>query len=413
MKKKRLLAFVLSICMLFGFATALPQGAFTDNAGITANAYFEHSEQYSNSRNFDNLSFEDAKHFYYNQLTDSEKHIYDKIKAAEGKEYSFTIQMGQDYNARRALSALISDEPMYHVYYERFLEFKTKNESMSLEPVRNPYATQYNINKVKASAKQIAQTVKSSDRYTTLVKLWDYVTRNIPYNSKPETDVDEYLYKSLTYDDCALGGFIAHTAVCAGLSHTVKILCDELEIPCVEVGNEGHEWNFIEMEDGKWYSVDCAIITDYERADSEDYDYLDSLLIGYNDNGYSGDSRYFLGDTLYIGNMDDNFSFPLLADHDYVYKGSNKDFSYTLVESEFVEPKPTFIYEVNEDGKTCSITDYYGKQQGDLVIPRVIDGYIVTAIGPEAFYCCKGFDGKIIIPDTVSQIGVGSFFWMH
>ena len=39
----------------------------------------------------------------------------------------------------------------------------------------------------------------------------------------------------------------------------------------------------------------------------------------------------------------------------------------------------------------------------------MIDGYIVTRIEDFAFYYCTGFDGKLVIPDTVTKIGKAAF----
>ncbi|MBQ3935533.1 MAG: hypothetical protein II722_00620, partial [Ruminococcus sp.] len=38
MKKKRILSAALALCMIFGSAAALPQGVFSESAGITASA---------------------------------------------------------------------------------------------------------------------------------------------------------------------------------------------------------------------------------------------------------------------------------------------------------------------------------------------------------------------------------------
>jgi len=55
--------------------------------------------------------------------------------------------------------------------------------------------------------------------------------------------------------------------VCEGYARALKVVCDKLGIPCVLVdgdainssGNAGpHMWNYVRMEDGKWYGVDVT-----------------------------------------------------------------------------------------------------------------------------------------------------------
>jgi hypothetical protein len=88
----------------------------------------------------------------------------------------------------------------------------------------------------------------------------------------------DYDYESLEIDN----DYAAHSAmpffigdklhVCEGYAKTFKIICDELGIPCVCVSGyvkdsdypndpnkeEGHMWNYVQMEDGKWYIVDIT-----------------------------------------------------------------------------------------------------------------------------------------------------------
>ena len=50
--------------------------------------------------------------------------------------------------------------------------------------------------------------------------------------------------------------------VCEGYARAFKMACDRLSIPCILIsglGNgENHMWNYVQMEDGKWYGVDVT-----------------------------------------------------------------------------------------------------------------------------------------------------------
>lgn len=58
------------------------------------------------------------------------------------------------------------------------------------------------------------------------------------------------------------GVFLNGQAVCEGYAEAFKLLCDRENIPCIIVvgtGNGGaHEWNYVQMEDGKWYGMDVT-----------------------------------------------------------------------------------------------------------------------------------------------------------
>ena len=104
-------------------------------------------------------------------------------------------------------------------------------------------------------------------------------------------DINNYLVNLVTYDpnfdksnasiyDHDLYGVFVdpkHYAVCDGYSEAFLLLCEKENIDCVmvlgtalpEIG--AHAWNYVKMDDGKWYAIDVT----------------------WNDDG-SGDNPYFL-----------------------------------------------------------------------------------------------------------------------
>lgn len=67
-----------------------------------------------------------------------------------------------------------------------------------------------------------------------------------------------------------------------------------------------------------------------------------------------------------------------------------------------------FTYEVNEDGKTCTITGI-GTYEGDVIfIDNYINGYEVVAIGDRAFSTCRTVTG-IQLPNSITSIGKRAF----
>lgn len=76
----------------------------------------------------------------------------------------------------------------------------------------------------------------------------------------------------------AAGALLDGRAVCDGYAKSVKILCDQMGIPCVIVAGaavqsnseEPHAWNYVQMEDGLWYAIDLTWNDEGESA-STDY----------------------------------------------------------------------------------------------------------------------------------------------
>ena len=60
--------------------------------------------------------------------------------------------------------------------------------------------------------------------------------------------------------------------VCEGYARALKLVCDELGIPCILVGGTGngenHLWNYVRLENGYWYAID---VTWNDGTRSEDY----------------------------------------------------------------------------------------------------------------------------------------------
>ena len=95
----------------------------------------------------------------------------------------------------------------------------------------------------------------------------------------------------------------------------------------------------------------------------------------------------------------------------YEYTGSTTDFSYTMPPSEYVPPEPKFVYKVTTalgpEEKACTIINYEGRQEGDLVIPEEIDGYKVTNIAPYAFYRSEA--NLVVLPESVREVDARAF----
>ena len=367
-----------------------------------------YAESNVESAEFDGISLEQVHLFYYNQLSDVEKYIYDQIKNIDQDTAILSLNITKlnglsdnelEHSIQRAKSALVTDLPEYRLFTNRFfVEYDTKveeNGQYKFKFGKSPFFCKYNVDKLNAKIDQIVSSIKGDDQYSEIRRMCHYITEYTQY------DYDYTLGGNAKseWNDSAYGVILKGTGVCGGYADVCKMICDKLGIACIIVGNATHAWNFIEMEDGRWYSIDlsacgCGVENEF-------------TLVGQKSQAYLENNNYSISD-YYIMFPGENI-FPKLSDTEYIYNGENRDFSFELCDMEFEEPDSQFLYEVNEDGSTCTITAHIGKESGDLTIPETIDGYQVSCIGEGALYGCLGYTGDIIIPDSVVEISDEAF----
>ena len=86
-------------------------------------------------------------------------------------------------------------------------------------------------------------------------------------------------------------------------------------------------------------------------------------------------------------------------------------FSSFSAMAEDVRTSGDFQYTVKGNG-TATIVLYTGEQK-DIILPNLIDGYVITTIGPYAFFPNTGLgyseDISVTLPDTVTTIGADAF----
>ena len=419
--KKRVLLFVVSIILIMMIATLLPVGA-------------QESTEAADPAEQEQLDVTDS--YYYDRLNETQQTYYTYLKnyfddwqgGAEVHEFELLTWTGSDMSDEErtaifeeliyAQMALYADEPLYEVigrirddgytYCDEEDVYHLMYRFGILESV-----TQDMKNRADARIEQIVAAVGEGDRYTRLRRMTAYLLDNTfydPYTYEINGEGRPDAQKSgADLDTNVYGLLLKNIAVCDGFADSVKLLCNELDIPCIIMGNAGHAWNLVQMEDGSWYRLDitafCKEGWDGERFFTTDF-YFDFIFLN-NDfiHSFGYDDPYMIS----LNNVPLVTEFPEHAEGQYVYTGNETNFSYSDVQSAYKPEWSKFIYRVNFDGTTCTILDYEGKESGDLIIPESIDGYTVIAIDEYAFYYCTGFTGRLVIPDTVQSIGRGAF----
>lgn len=229
----------------------------------------------------------DALRYYYNQLEEPSKIMYntilaniDALKSGDGKiKFPDTVAESikniggsiEDNYFQTAWDALsLENLDLFYINTEN-LSLSTKTTSILgyktyefiLEPKTGNryYSTSFNnkeevdnaINRVNQIADEIVSNATGST-YDKVKYVHDWIVDNVEYDND---DIES--------NDNIYGTFINKKVVCEGYAEGLKFMLDKLNIPCVLVygdgydssGNvEAHAWNYVKMDDGKWYAVD-------------------------------------------------------------------------------------------------------------------------------------------------------------
>ncbi|MCD7905864.1 MAG: chitobiase/beta-hexosaminidase C-terminal domain-containing protein [Clostridiales bacterium] len=200
-----------------------------------------------------------------------------------------------------------------------------------------------------------------------------------------------YNYNSLNYDfnseicryaHCPLGiTALTNQVVCEGYAKAYKLICDELDIPCLLLTSDDHMWNIVKMEDGEWYGVDVtwddsddsAINYDYflkgegvfnsEPEERGEYTNPFGFTLAYNDYEYTTTTTTTTESTTET-TTDENYvaspAFTVVG----VFGGRNVTFTSNTAGAEIYYSADTYILTTDDtcvvNGETVLFEDFYG-----------------------------------------------------
>ena len=111
------------------------------------------------------------------------------------------------------------------------------------------------LNEIKETRDNIVKRLNGID-YNKIMHAHDWIINNLQYEQNITNNNVYNLY----------GALIEKSAVCEGYAEALKYILDEVNIPCVLVSGtatnsegktERHEWNYIQLY-GKWYAIDST-----------------------------------------------------------------------------------------------------------------------------------------------------------
>lgn len=227
-----------------------------------------------------------SERFYYNQLNEYSKLIYESlenqkenlktgtsiIKIPDGvKEILETEKNNIEAVFSIAVNAFEYDNPdVFYIdssklvlYYERdqlgnyniYLKSSDEFENYLIDGFASKQEVNEAEEKIRNIVEQLKKEIEILDREHKIRYIHDWLVGNIKY--------DETLNK--TNRSNIYGAFIEKEITCAGYAKAFKYIIDELNIDCIIVQGtatseekvENHAWNYIKL-DNKWYGVDCT-----------------------------------------------------------------------------------------------------------------------------------------------------------
>lgn len=270
---------------IYEFSTSTRTNSIVNNLKDNGNQYTNTSLNVTNlGNNNENTTTDsvDYKKYFYNQLNSSAKSIYsqivnnfDLLKAGD-KTIDFSNDTADaDTNFQTAWDALMLDNP--NIFFintnnitlqsksDRKIWEKTPRYSYKLMPKQgkkyymDTWQTQDEVeNAIKEVNEKVRNIIASAkgSRYDKVKYIHDYIVDNAEYDNSDRTN-NGNIY----------GLLIEKNAVCEGYAKTFQYLLDLLDIPNIIVYGEGinsnnnaeyHSWNYVQMDNGKWYAVDTT-----------------------------------------------------------------------------------------------------------------------------------------------------------
>ena len=286
----------------------------------------------------------DCTKYYYNQLDDIGKAIYDGACSMETGGDTFVVEMDMDWftdkskdgvesalqkSLKQIFSALMAERPdLYWIGNEIHYSYRASSLDGTITEVEATctFTDAFDTTAAEKSLLSAAVdriSVDTASRYSAVESIHDAVVGMLTYD-KSGDDMDREAEIRSAYT--ALAG--DHGVVCEGYAKSFKLLCDKYDIPCITVTGdakgaeesqgEGHMWNYVMMEDGKWYLVDCT-------WDDQDPAVDNYLLAGLSTVGITTED----GPAITISKshspnltLEDGFTLPTLSDTAYVPGGT-------------------------------------------------------------------------------------------
>lgn len=233
---------------------------------------------------FTNVPYTDFAYCYYgSQLSGLSAKIYEKLKK-DCIDGSVTgISLNFDYNGfgrlsnskqwsvigsleHKAVQAFFMDYTLFPAStYNTTWTCSGDSVTLSIKiqaPIKGAYSTWKEAEPVVLQwKKDIDSSLNGSqDRVEIIRKISHKIDDELTYSFSGDELVTE---DAGTTDEQVHAAYYVllsknHYAVCEAYAKLTKLLCDLYGIPSIYIAGEDHAWNYIQLEDGRWYQVDTT-----------------------------------------------------------------------------------------------------------------------------------------------------------
>lgn len=306
MKKTKVISIILTVVIML---SSISMGAYASDAGKT---YYFRAKDFQqvgllqktldSSVRVNYKTVNASSYRYYDNLSLAEKEIYNGIVSAKAGmktsngDFSFVITDYKTFDGEmsllRAFAAIIDDVPeLYWLLaapYDVSGRETAKGDLLLLFEFvveATPYSSfsqlKQEYNDTLNAAKNFP--VSGSTRYEKVRSIAETLCDIVAYadiNGRETASNSKIYFPS----SCLL---YPYNTVCDGYSKAFKMICDANNIPSLVVcgyaggvGEDyGHAWNYVLMENNRWYAVD---ITWMDDDTSDIYDFEGCFLVGSN-----------------------------------------------------------------------------------------------------------------------------------
>lgn len=192
------------------------------------------------------MYFKVCSQYFYSKLNDTEKKVYEKVlsslAAYKGRIILVGSYSGVDF--QKVFSSLHDDIPEF--FYVDFSAVSiVMAQYQTIITVKFLYSHK-ECERMKLRLADVVNSIKIETQHGDDKEkiIHDYLIQNVKYSSD--------LYGEEAHNVC--GALLDHSAVCEGYARAFKLLCDEMDIPCIVISgmsdnpegkNEKHAWNIV------------------------------------------------------------------------------------------------------------------------------------------------------------------------
>lgn len=211
--------------------------------------------------------------YYYSQMNKQQQRIYQVVKSGlESLSQTFDVPRIDGTELSEIFHKIRLDCP--EIFYASTFRYSFYEDSTLLR-IKPEFLFEKNKIKehqlaMKTRVEKLARVVKDKSDLEKEQYIHDFICENVTYDK---------LKKQYSHE--IIGPLGQGVGVCEGIAKSVKILCDQLSIPCIVVISENnpeknikyrHAWNVIRI-DGVWYHLDATFDNTLGKKEMR-YDYF-------------------------------------------------------------------------------------------------------------------------------------------